>query len=202
MQSAYLKLIRRSKIVKNTDIKGFFKTLEVTYNAKSQTYHPHFHIITCVAPRYFKTETYIKREEWLKLWQKCMQDDSITQVDIRKVKATGKGFAGAVAEVAKYASKPSDYLKKVNNVEDTIAITKYDYRASTAVLKVLMEALKGVRLISYSGIFKDIKAELKLEDEEKSNLIKIGAEDTDFIALFTQIYRWDIGLKIYSNSEE
>ena len=51
-------------------------------NPSYDTYHPHFHCIFAVNPSYFNSRDYIKRDEWLALWQKAMKDPTITQVDV------------------------------------------------------------------------------------------------------------------------
>ena len=93
-------------------------------NPSYDTYHPHFHCILAVNPTYFDSRDYIKRDDWLAMWQKAIQDPTITQVDVRKVKPkktknTGTGFGdivsaadivSAVCEVAKYTVKSGDYV--------------------------------------------------------------------------------------------
>jgi len=103
-----------------------------TYN----TFNPHIHAIVVVNKSYFNMPSdFISKEEWLKMWQECMEDKSITQVDAKKIRATGN--SNAVLEIAKYAAKGSDL-----------------YHSET-VFDTFYTALKGRQLLVYSGMMKD-----------------------------------------------
>ena len=105
-------------------------------NPTFNTYNPHVHAIVVVNKSYFnKANEFISKEEWLKMWRECMSDNSITQVDAKKIRATGN--SNAVLEIAKYAAKGSD-LYHSETVFDTFYI-----------------ALKGRQLLVYSGMMKD-----------------------------------------------
>ena len=112
--------------------KGYVRKLEVTYNKKDNSYHPHFHLLIAVNKSYFTDKTYINRDTWLKMWRETMRDDKITQVDVRKAKNLDK----AVLEISKYISKDNDYL-----INKDVFIAFYN-------------ALKGKRMVSFSGLFK------------------------------------------------
>lgn len=114
--------------------KGYVRKLEVTYNQERNDYHPHFHVMIAVNKSYFKNKCYIKKKQWLAIWQECMNDTSITQVDVRQMNTDD---SNAIAEIAKYGAKDSDYM------------------ASQEVFNVFYKALKGKQLITYSGVFKD-----------------------------------------------
>ena len=63
---------------------GYVRKLEVTYNHDLKTYHPHFHVLLAVKNNYFG-RNYIKRNEWLEMWKSAKRDNTITQVDVRKL---------------------------------------------------------------------------------------------------------------------
>ena len=86
MSKAYHRMFLRTPIKKA--VRGWFRALEVTYNEEQNTYHPHYHVLLMVPKNYFEScrGIYIERDDWLKYWQEAMRDDSICQVDIRKVK--------------------------------------------------------------------------------------------------------------------
>ena len=128
----FKKLTKRKEVLKIT--KGYVRKLEVTYNAERDDYHPHFHVMIAVNKSYFKSRDYIKKKQWLELWKECMNDSSITQVDIRKMNTTD---SNAIAEIAKYGAKDADYM------------------VSQEVFDVFYKALKGKQLLTYSGVFKD-----------------------------------------------
>lgn len=117
-----------------------------TYN----TYHPHMHIIVVVNKSYFKdTKVFISKAEWLEMWRGCMRDNSITQVDVRKVSSTVASNSNAVLEIAKYSAKGSDLYY------------------SETVFDTFYTALKRRQLIVYSGIMKDYAKKFKNGDLDK-----------------------------------
>lgn len=106
-------------------------------NPQYNTYNPHAHIVAAVKKSYFNGKNYIAQNEWLKMWKECMNDERITQVDVRKVRKGNKGMSGAILEVAKYTAKGNDLYH------------------SERVFDTFYGALKGRQLLVYSGIFKD-----------------------------------------------
>jgi plasmid rolling circle replication initiator protein Rep len=148
---AFKKLTKRKELA---GLKyGYVRKLEVTYNKKRDDFHPHFHVIFAVNKSYFTSRDYIKQEKWLDLWRDCMGDDSITQVDVRKVqrRADAETLAEGydMREMAKYAAKDSDYAQ------------------SSDVFADFYFALRGRQKLTYAGLFKDANAlfkEDKLED--------------------------------------
>lgn len=153
--------------------KGYIRKLEVTYNQKRDDYHPHFHVMIAVNKSYFKKKDYISKKKWLTLWQEVMEDKNITQVDIRKMETDD---TKAICEVAKYGAKDSDYM------------------LSQEVFDTFYNALKGKRLITYSGAFKEA---LKLFKEGKLDKYK----EIDLNAyVFELCYQW--GNKEYALIEK
>lgn len=174
-------------------LKGFFKALEITYNLQADTYHPHLHNVLAVPKGYFKSRDYIKRDDWLNLWQKAMNDYSITQVDIRRARGKIKGsevsvdgveavkaLSSAIAEIAKYAVKSSDYLFKCENTTDK-------------VVSVLVPALSGRRLCSFGGCFAEAHQMLQLDDAEDGDLVHVNNELRSDLAVQIYRYGWSCG---------
>ena len=166
---------------------GCFRSLEITYNHVRKDFHPHLHILIAVPVSYFKSRDYKPQSWWLERWKHFAKDDSITQVDIRRVysrdvndKIDPHGVYHAICEVVKYSVKPSDFPDEA--------------------IRYLVIALHKRRLISFSGIFKKIAADLNLElDLEKADLVHITDDplpDLDSRAIFTFI--WDRVLGCYS----
>lgn len=185
MLKAWHRLVNR-KAFKQA-VKGFFRALEVTRNKKNGTYHPHFHVILAVSPHYFKDETYIKRDDWLHMWQQSMKDDSITQVDVRVMrnKKTGdtscQALSTAVAEAAKYAVKSSDYIFKGNEkLMDSIVFT-------------LSSSLSHRRLTALGGVFKEAQEKLGFDDCEDGDLIHLDNKLREDIATMIIRYEWSAG---------
>jgi plasmid rolling circle replication initiator protein Rep len=119
--------------------------------------HPHFHVLLCVKASYF-SHGFIKQEDWLKMWQDSMRDETITQVDIRVIRSKKDGddaLNSAILETLKYQTKMADI---VENKE---------------FLYCLTSQLHKMRFLSSGGILKDI---LK---EEMSNAEMIEGDDTE-----------------------
>lgn len=140
---------------------GTMRSLEVTHNtdisSKSyDTYHPHYHILICVKQSYFKSRNYLSRDAWAALWQRALRVDYKPQVDVRRIYGT---TGAAIAEVAKYASKPGDY------------IIPEDIDAMISAVQVLDKALNRRRLVAWTGLLKQIHAELQLDDTEDGDLV-------------------------------
>lgn len=139
---------------------GFIRKLEITYNAEKDTYHPHFHVIVAVNKSYFKSRNYLSREKFLELWKRSKRDNTITQVDVKKVKMNS---IKEVMEIATYSAKHKDILTNGKEVFSTFYSSLYKKK-----------------IFAYSGIFKEVKKlfdddEIELEELEnlKDNLVEV-----------------------------
>ena len=131
-------------------INGYFRTIEITYNKKAKTYHPHVHIL-------LDLKDYILQKEISEKWKKSIKKDYTPICDIRLIRADEEGsLAGAVAEVAKYATKFSIFKNKSNLSE----------KEKMKILSDLSTALCSRRLISSSGTLK-----IKLNDDLTDDVI-------------------------------
>lgn len=183
------KLFYKYKTISNA-FKGYFKALEVTINldnpAETQ-YHPHLHCIFAVSKKYFKGTEYVKQTALRDLWRKAMRLDYDPQVDIRKVhgKELHDGaidIAPAIAETAKYAVKPGDYL-----VDDD--------KGRMEAVKALLDALTARRLVSLGGCFLTAQKALQLDDMVDGDLIHTDNDDMrPDVAYLVFRYNWQVGL--------
>lgn len=169
---SFKKLMERKEV--RSIVKGYARKLEITYNEERDDYHPHFHVLIAVNKSYFtQTTQYISRDRWLELWQKSTKNDMITQVDVRKVR---NGRDEKVYEIAKYSAKDSDYL------------------INQDVFEVFYNALKGKRLIVFSGLFKEAMTKFKngeLDDYKEKDTTKY---------VYAIMYNW--GNKKYLEMEK
>lgn len=174
-------------------VKGYFRSLEITYNKKDNTYHPHFHLILAVNKNYFTDDrTYLSQEKWTNLWKESLKVDYTPVVDVRRVKSKNKDFGKVVAETAKYTVKADDYLIKDED-------GKIDEGLTDNVVKTLDKALHRKRLVSFGFIFKEIHKMLKLDDTEDGSLENTDNEDKlrDDLTDIILRYQWNIGIKNY-----
>lgn len=192
MMKSWDKLTKRKEF--KNKIKGYFRALEVTYNSKRDDYHPHFHILLCVSSNYFG-KNYIPQARWLELWQESTKYPHITQVDIRAIRPNKKrdsdSVTSAAAEVAKYSTKPSDYVEK---------ISKDEYKADKKVVNQLVKSLAYKRLVSFGGVMKDHFSKLGLTEVESDEIDLIhvdGEKSSDIEAVMIKVFRWNVGLTNY-----
>ena len=166
MHKSFNLLMRYAKVKKN--LLGFVRATEVSYNTVREDYHPHMHVLLMVRSNYFNgKKNYITQEEWIQLWQRAMKLDYEPSVDIRKVyDKKGKGIVSAIQETAKYPVKPMDI--EVTDENELLQVT-YD----------LYHGLKRKRLLSFGGIFKEIKNELGLDDVEDGDLVNVDDEEEE-----------------------
>ena len=101
--------------------RGWVRAVEITRSQRYRTAHPHYHCLLMVPPAYFQGD-YLKQEQWAELWRQCLRIDYKPVVDIRAVKLAlvpdtqrvnplPRNMWAAVAEILKYAVKPSDMVR-------------------------------------------------------------------------------------------
>lgn len=136
-------------------VQGYARTVEITIS-KDGSYHPHVHALLLMSadtPREMLRARY-----WARLWQAYMrtqryQGDVVPICDIRAIRPNRrKGLtdtSAAAAEVAKYISKSSAILSRKDAYEHILNIDA---------------AISGRKLRSYGGVWRRIRADMKLED--------------------------------------
>lgn len=199
---AFTKMLSKKKM--KSLVKGYFRSLEVTFNhnpwSKSfMTFHPHIHAILAVPKSYFK-KFYIKHSEWLQLWRDAYGSDDIEFVNIKKIYAPKEemdeaaaevsvALSKAIAETGKYSVKASDYL-----------FSRDDALTDFAVLH-LSRALHGKKLFAMGGVFAEASKALNLDDVMKSDsdLLHINKDDVinPELAYYVVKFRW--GGKLYES---
>lgn len=163
--------------------RGCIKFLEITYNRYYDNYHPHFHVLIAVDKGYCSSDNYVHQSEFLSMWQKATKDNSITQVDVRKVHYNPNrpeldDISSAVAEVAKYAVKCSDYIFTDNPfITDNVV-----YTFSTV--------LHNRRLVSFRGVFDSARKYLGLDDSVDGDLLHTDdkAKDGEFVSFSSYVW--------------
>lgn len=169
-------------------IRGYYRTLETTVNLRTETFHPHMHILVAVPLTYGKKDmSYISHDMLLQDWRKETGIDSITQVDIRLIKPKNKAvesFSDALNEVTKYCVKVADYDK-----------------LSDSALIGLIDGLKGRRLVSLGGVFKSVSTLLNQQDVESSEVDLIHLNnDIDPITMYLiRTYKWTMNGYVFDN---
>ena len=186
--------MNQRKIFKQS-IKGYFRSLEITYNKECNTYHPHFHLILAVNESYFTDKNYyLSQKKWTNLWKDCLKVDYTPVVDVRRIKKDDNNkFGKAVAETAKYTVKSEDFI--IRNEDGQI-----NEKLTDEVVKTLDLALHRKRLTSFGFIFKEVHKKLNLDDPEDGRLEETHNDDEELRDdLFSVIlrYQWNFGIKNY-----
>jgi len=172
------KLTKRKEL---KPVKGWFRALEITYNNRTDTYHPHYHVIFAVNESYFKSRDYLRHSAWMSLWRDCCGLDYDPSVDVRRIRAAADGrIQNAVKEVAKYTVKLSALLK----VDDL--------QKALEPVKTLAPAMSGRRLVAFGGLAKELHKKLDLDDPECGELTEARELRAD-VQYAMEVYRWRSG---------
>lgn len=161
---------------------GSSRVVEVTFNMRKNTMHPHIHAILAVRPSYFSHAAYyISHRQWVELWRECAALDYSPIVSIEAIDTDERNKA--VAEVSKYSAKLTNILQ--HEPDDT--------DLAEHALESMHLALQRRRLISLSGCFKDAKAALKQQDvDERTDLTHTTDDPTNFQPIERHLYRWRV----------
>lgn len=154
-------------------VKGYIRTLEITYNKDTKEWHPHIHTIIAVKNNYF-TDSYLSQTEWASMW-KCAADiDYNPIIDIRTI--TQDKEAAAVAEVAKYAVKPLD----VDAAENKIQVYT-DFLQAT--YKRRLRSMGGAyrKIAKQIGLLQDIELLDAEEEGKKTEVYKYNDNTKSFV---------------------
>ena len=167
---------------------GYIKSTEVTYNSKTNTYHPHLHVIFAIKEDYFnfKSSNYISKNNWRAIWADLLKVDYLPQINVQAIKPARQ--QKAVAELAKYPAKVSSIL----NLPQTQAVQ---------VVMDLTTLCYKRRFVAFGGIFKKTKALLKLQDVEAENTDLVGAGNLkEFNYVARAIYKYNVKFGCYISS--
>lgn len=212
------------KLLKNVDVKrivrGFYRGFEVTHdcdfyitrasyrkrkkhldklglkvgdlNPTYDTYHPHFHALVYVNKSYFESRDYMSYKKWQQAWQQALGVDYEPQIDIKRVKVLPSddgsySLGQSVGEISKYSTKPTDY------------IYPDDWDLTIDSVRVLDEALANRQLITYGGEVKEAFKQLKLEDADKGDLVRVGESDEHAgeKPIGEAFFYWHVGYRQY-----
>ena len=174
MLSSYDRLLHNKKIMRSWC--GKVRSLELTYNSETKTFHPHIHILVAVKPSYFSTpEDFISQEELCNRWRQSLGVSYVPICDIRKVTDKERG----TVETLKYAFKPS---------LESEALSSFFY------------VLRGRRLVSFSGVFADVRKLMKLSSFE--DVLTDDVEYTEGKKFECMLYKFDSTGGVYSFYEK
>lgn len=148
-------------------VMGYARSIEVTYNPATDTYHPHIHALLIVPREYLNAP--ITQTEYARMWQKAAALDYLPIVDIRRTYAPP---ADDTSTDDAPAPEMQVITARISELEEgTKEAVKYFVKpaALRAILASedldeLAIALSGHRLIAYGGCIKNTRAALGYTD--------------------------------------
>ena len=176
---------------KGSQILGTLRILETTYNAAEKTYHPHLHIVLAVKPSYFKGGHYITQAKWVEYWRAAMKLDYDPIVHVETVKPIqDNGYGKAVAEVSKYPFKSADWYNREGEEQ-------------LDVVSTLFKGLHGRRLTGFSGVFREARNRLALDDVEDGDLVHTDIDQLrPDVAYLIIRARWQAGTYVLEEVQD
>lgn len=155
--------LAKQKRIKNV-VLGTVRSIEITYNKRSNTYHPHLHVLIHTTEQIYSGRNYISQAEIADRWRSAAGIDYEPVVDIRRIR---HNRGREIAEIAKYSVKPLQWDK-----------------CAESVIITLDEVLHKRHLLSLSGTMREAKRELKIADlEEKKEWLQ-NFDEGDKILFF------------------
>lgn len=172
----------------NKQVEGTIKYVELSFNDEEDSYHVHAHILLAVKPSYFAPQHYLTQDKLRELWMKAADLDYEPFVNVQAVHGYGNQLKKTIAEISKYPLKPASVLNLPKE-------------KGAEVVGNIQLGLFNRRLVTFTGIFRQIRRELKLQDIEAHSLIHVDDEGIsedekgDFIEFY--IYRYSASLGDY-----
>ena len=172
-----------NRMLQQTAIKelfaGWARSVEITYNPKTKTFHPHFHIIVLYEELFTEGEmNYILR----KAWNKAARLDYEAITDFRVIESSdanldNDAFYSAIVETFKYAVKSDD-------IEDMDIPT----------FRAFVQAIQGVRFVSYGGIIKKARQKLGFKETDEEEEIEFAKDTCDACGaeLIKAVLQWSL----------
>lgn len=145
-----IKRLTQSKLWKDC-IKGYAKSLEITYNMEARTYHPHYHFLVIWNKEQYK----IHSSTIQSLWQRSLRLNYVPECKIQEAYGKNADLSNIISECLKYNIKGAKENQKPLYSDLTIQ-----------EFQLLLEALKHKRLISYNGIIAETRRKLRYPDED------------------------------------
>ncbi len=96
--------------------------------------------------------------------------------------------------MAKYATKPGDYVRELPNGL---------CEANATVVEVLHGALRRRRLVAFGGKFKEYRKQLKMQEVDEADMVHISEKEETCQCricqsdLIPEMYQWQIGFRKY-----
>lgn len=151
MSAAWHRMMMRKTIKKQ--VIGWARSLEITYNTKTGTFHPHFHIIMLHEVGGDEGE---QRAMWNKAWTDSLGVDYAVITDFRTIKSDeGAGTNVDNEALQKAILETYKYSVKSDEIEDM----------PLPVFRTFVAAISGIRFCAFGGVIKAARAVLDCKEE-------------------------------------
>jgi plasmid rolling circle replication initiator protein Rep len=184
MSSAWNRLLSRKK---NRElIKGTARSVEISYNKTTHTFHPHYHIIMLLEPdnrTIGELNAYFNKE-----WQTATRVLYQPITDLRKIenrdileydKPTAERYKKAILETFKYTIKDDDLAEM-----------------PLGNFRFYVDGVQGKRLTAYTGIFKEARAQLDFSEELDDESATRKCPDCNE-QMLQAVYQWSFSKNTY-----
>lgn len=155
--------LAKQKRIKNV-VLGTVRSIEITYNKRTNTFHPHLHVLLHTTSDVYAGRNYISQTEIAERWCSAAGIDYQPVVDIRQIR---HNRGREIAEIAKYSVKPLEWDK-----------------CAESVIITLDEVLHKRHLLSLSGTMREAKRILKIADLEEKREWLGNFDEGDKILFF------------------
>ena len=154
---------RRS--TKKMPILGWARSMEVTYNQKTRTFHPHYHVMILWEDGYSPS---VSEQKWLEnTWIETVKLHSVSQAQFSAmVRARDSQLIPSICD------QEEDEAEAVLNA--VLETYKYTIKSNElqmmplGVFKILDDLLRGRRMVAFGGAVKKYAAEMGLSDHMES----------------------------------
>lgn len=182
MAKTWNRLLQR-QVIKDeaSGVAGWAKSVEITYNPKAHTMHPHYHLLILWRKNDRSRELV---NGWLQSCERSGLRAVIEAQDWQPIQDkgnSGDSMAAAICETFKYAVKS----KQLDDMT---------YRE----FKILVDEIAGKRLVSFGGIIKDIVRDLKIDMESLSDEEVTVCRHCGSVSVDKLVYQWAFGKYFHS----
>ncbi|HGD3321584.1 TPA: protein rep, partial [Proteus mirabilis] len=196
MNRAFTRLIARKKL--KSVIRGGFRCVEVTRGNIEDHCHPHIHFLIQIARSYFNTKGafFMSESEWAEEWTRCLEKEcecagvEFNRSDYPSGRAFIKILRIQTPDSLKNAGKIDEKTgKKIKKVYTTIFdlkdggdnvvnyVLKYSTKSDSVIkndswFREFDKQIKGIRAISFFGIYKTLVGEIEEFEYEEEKVIE------------------------------
>lgn len=168
-------------------IMGYAKSLELTYNRRTRTLHPHAHIIIMWADKEAQAHAGALVEAWLRACDKHSLTANIAAQNAQEIQAEeGDSLRGAILETYKYAVKSKEVISMPQDV-----------------MAEVVKQWANKRLVSYGGKIKEYakltEAECDVITDDNLEIDVSPCRCCGGVNTQNIIYRWAFGKYILAN---